>query len=91
MWINPQSYRAGRKARKKRLHHRFRTAQFKRDTRVVRGNSKNLKYRLSYECPMLAFQYTRLKEQEQTDIWESEDWWLTEKENGVRIWLLQTQ
>jgi len=49
---------------------------------------KNLGYRLSYECPMLAFQYSRLKEQEQVAIWESEDWWLTEKENGVRGWLI---
>jgi len=34
--------------------------------------------------PMLAFQYTQLKPEERENIWNSREWFLTEKENGVR-------
>lgn len=48
----------------------------------------NLKYRLSYASPMLAFQYTNLKPAEQENIWTDPNIWLAEKENGVRGWLI---
>jgi hypothetical protein len=47
-----------------------------------------LKYRLSYESPQLAYQYTNLKPAECEEIWNSSEWGLTEKENGIRGFLV---
>lgn len=49
---------------------------------------KNLRYRLSIDSPMLCFQYTGLKPEEQANIWTDPNIWLTEKENGVRMLII---
>ena len=50
----------------------------------------SLRFRLGMKAPMLAYQFTRLKMEEKQEIWESKDWWLTEKMNGVRGILVYT-
>jgi len=51
---------------------------------------QSLRFRLMLQSPMLAYQYTRLKPEEQKNIWTSDQWIFTEKENGVRMMLMYT-
>ncbi len=82
--VDPEGYT---KAGKPKLtKHCYITALGKHFLRVRYGDTipRNLKFRLSMKAPMLAFQYTNLKQEEKEAIWNSRDWVLTEKENGVR-------
>jgi hypothetical protein len=50
----------------------------------------NLKFRLSFESPQLAYNYFDLKPKEQENIWVSENVWLVEKIQGIRGTLIQS-
>jgi len=56
----------------------------------VANTPQNLRYRLLMESPQLAFQFTRLKADEQDAIWETDKWALTEKIDGARMLLIYT-
>ena len=45
-------------------------------------------FRLSSYSPMLAYRYDELKEPEKNKLFEDRDWLLTEKHNGIRIWVI---
>jgi hypothetical protein len=51
----------------------------------------NVKFRLSFESPQLAYGYFDLKQKEQDDIWDSKDIWLVEKINGVRATMITSK
>ena len=44
----------------------------------------NLKFRMSFDSPQLAYNYFDLKPKEHDTIWDDPNVWLTEKINGVR-------
>lgn len=47
--------------------------------------TKALKARMAIESPMLAARYQEVKPQVQDDIFNGTGWWLTQKEDGVRM------
>lgn len=49
---------------------------------------KPTQLRLKGHSMMLASQYDGLKPEEQKAVFESKDWVFTEKENGIRVWLI---
>lgn len=51
----------------------------------------NVRFRLSFVSPQLAYGYFDLKPKEQEDIWNSKDIWLVEKINGVRATLIYSK
>ena len=46
---------------------------------------KSLNLMLQIESPMLASQYKTCKEEQQDKMWNTNDWYAEEKEDGVRI------
>ena len=54
------------------------------------GKPLSLDLMLSIESPMLCQQYKILKKEEQDAIWSSNNWYLEEKEDGIRLPLIYT-
>lgn len=46
---------------------------------------KSLELATKIESPMLCQRYSMLKEEERDEIWNSDDWFVEEKEDGVRL------
>jgi ATP-dependent DNA ligase len=55
---------------------------------LYEGLSAATRFRLKAYTPCLAARYDELKEQEQNKIFEDPNWVFTEKQNGVRGWLI---
>lgn len=57
------------------------------EEKIISGDPyiKHLEMVMKIESPMLCQRYNVLSEKEQNDIWESDDWYVEEKEDGVRM------
>lgn len=51
---------------------------------------KNLRFRLSFDGPQLALQYSQIKDDVRNKIWEDFEYRLTVKERGVRVTIVYT-
>lgn len=56
--------------------------------RYPKGLPEHLRVMLSIESPMLCYRYGDLKEPEQVEVWNSDDWVFEEKISGFRMFLL---